>query len=65
MEFDYKNWKRKNLNSIIMNMRKEKRNIQQEFNDESKKHKLFWELEKIQDNKYYFKNINFNINGRL
>lgn len=65
IEFDYNNWKRKNLNSIIMNMRKEKRNIKEEFNDESKKHKLFWELKKVENNTYYFQNTNFNINGKL
>jgi len=65
IEFDYNNWKRKNLNSIIINMKKEKRDIKEEFNDESQKHKLFWNLEKVEDDKYYFKNMNFKINGKL
>lgn len=65
MKFDYSNWKRKNLNKLIVKMRNEKKDIKDNFNEESLKHKLFWELEKEENKNYYFSNIDFKLNGKL
>lgn len=65
MDIDYNKWKKSNLNIIINNMRKNNQIITEDFNNESKKHKLFWELLKVENNQYYFRNINYDLNGRL
>ncbi|WP_297425493.1 helicase C-terminal domain-containing protein [Clostridium sp.] len=65
MEFDYNNWKRININTIINNIKKNNKNLQEEFNNESKKHKMFWELYKVDNGEYYFENINFKLNGKI
>ena len=65
MEFDYNNWKRNNINIIINNIKKNNKNIEDEFNNEAKKHKMFWELLKVENGEYYFENINFKLNGRI
>jgi Rad3-related DNA helicases len=65
MEFDYNNWKRNNINMLIQNIKKENKDISKDFNNEAKKHKLFWELEKIENEEFYFKNINFKLSGRI
>ena len=65
MEFDYNNWKRNNINIIINNIKKNDKSIQEEFNNEAKKHKMFWELLKVENEEYYFENIDFKLNGRI
>lgn len=65
IEFDFNNWKRTNINMIINNIMKSNRNIKEEFNDEAKKHKMFWELHKVENGEYYFENINFKLNGKI
>ena len=65
MEFDYNNWRRNNINIIINNIKKNNRIIEDEFNNEAKKHKLFWELLKVENDMYYFENINFKLNGKI
>ncbi|MBN7575761.1 exonuclease [Clostridium sp. 2-1] len=65
MEFDYNNWRRNNINIIINNIKKNNRSIEDEFNNEAKKHKLFWELLKVENGMYYFENINFKLNGKI
>ncbi|MVX66558.1 DEAD/DEAH box helicase [Clostridium chromiireducens] len=65
MEFDYNNWKRTNINTIINSIKKNNRDLKEEFNNESKKHKLFWELSKVDNGEYYFENINFKLNGKI
>lgn len=65
MQFDYNNWKRSNINIILNNMKRSNKNIQEEFNNEAKKHKLFWELAKVKDQKYYFENIDFKLSGKI
>ncbi|MBE6089881.1 MAG: DEAD/DEAH box helicase [Clostridium beijerinckii] len=65
MEFDYNNWRRNNINTIINNIKKSNKSIKEEFNNEAKKHKLFWELLKVENDMYYFENINFKLNGKI
>jgi len=65
MEFDYNNWRRNNINTIIKNIKKNNKSIEDEFNNESKKHKLFWELLKVENGMYYFENVNFKLNGKI
>ncbi|NRW91817.1 Rad3-related DNA helicase [Clostridium beijerinckii] len=65
MEFDYNNWRRNNINTIINNIKKNNKSIKDEFNNEAKKHKLFWELLKVENDRYYFENINFKLNGKI
>lgn len=65
MEFDYNNWRRANINMIINNLRRNNKNIKKEFNNEAKKHKMFWELLKVENGEYYFENINFKLNGKI
>lgn len=65
MEFDYNNWKRNNINMLIKNIKKENKDISKDFNNEAKRHKLFWELEKVENEEYHFKNINFKLSGRI
>lgn len=65
MEFDYNNWRRNNINTIIKNIKKNNKSVKEEFNNESKKHKLFWELLKVENDMYYFENINFKLNGKI
>jgi len=65
MKFDFNNWKRNNINMLINNIKKDNKSLQNDFNNEAKKHKMFWELEKFENQKYYFKNIDFRLNGRI
>ena len=65
MKFDYTNWKRHNLNKIIKDMQKENKDIKAEFNFESDKHKMFWMLDKTEDNHCYFSNIDFKLDGNI
>lgn len=65
MEFDYNNWRRSNINIIINGIKRNNKNIQEEFNNEAKKHKMFWELSKVENGEYYFQNINFKLNGKI
>lgn len=65
MEFDYNNWKRNNLNIIIKNMKQNNQAIEDTFNRESKKHKQFWELVKVEKGEYSFRNVNFTLKGKL
>lgn len=65
MQFDYNNWKRSNINMIINNLKKNNKDIKAEFNNEAKKHKMFWELLKVESGEYFFENINFKLNGKL
>ena len=62
---DYNNWTKENLNMIVSRMRKDKVDIKDKFNDESKKYKMFWELCNVENGIYYFENINYKLNGRL
>ena len=65
MNYDYNNWKKNNLNIVINNMKKNNQNIEKYFNNESKKHKLFWELLEVKNGEYLFRNINFQLRGKL
>ncbi|MDR3595269.1 helicase C-terminal domain-containing protein [Clostridium sp.] len=65
MQFDYNNWKRSNINIILNTMKRNNKNIQEEFNNEAKKHKMFWELSKVENQEYYFENIDFKLNGKI
>ena len=65
IEFDYNNWRRNNINIIINNIKKNNKNVQADFNNEAKKHKMFWELLKVENGEYYFENINFKLNGKI
>jgi ATP-dependent DNA helicase DinG len=65
MQFDYNNWKRSNINNIINNMKKNNKNLVEDFNNEAKKHKLFWELSKVENDEFYFENIDFKLNGKI
>ncbi|OOM09097.1 helicase C-terminal domain-containing protein [Clostridium saccharobutylicum] len=65
IEFNYNNWKRNNINIILKNLKKNNKNIEQNFNNEAKKHKMFWELYKIENEQYYFKNMNFKLKGKI
>ena len=65
MDFDYNNWRRANINIIINSLRKNNKDIQKEFNNEAKKHKMFWELLKVENGEYYFENINFKLSGKI
>ena len=42
-----------------------KKDIGVEFEGESKKHKMFWELEGVENGIYNFKNINYELKGKL
>ncbi|SFC21089.1 helicase C-terminal domain-containing protein [Clostridium uliginosum] len=59
MDDDYNFWKKYNLNLIIKDIKKNKQDIKNDFNNEAKKHKLFWELLGCKDGQYYFRNINY------
>jgi ATP-dependent DNA helicase DinG len=65
MEFDYNNWRRSNINRILNSIKRSNKNIQEEFDSEAKKHKLFWELLKVENGEYFFQNINFKLNGKI
>lgn len=65
MEFDYNNWKRSNINKIINDIKKNNKNIKEDFNNEAKKHKMFWELLKIDNGEYHFENITFKLKGKI
>ena len=65
LDNDYNNWTKENLNMIVSRMRKDKVDIKDKFNDESKKYKMFWELCNVENGIYYFENINYKLNGRL
>ncbi|WP_238917330.1 helicase C-terminal domain-containing protein [Clostridium sp. YIM B02555] len=65
MQFDYNNWKRSNINNIINNMKKNNKNLVEDFNNEAKKHKLFWELSKVENDEFYFENMDFKLNGKI
>ncbi len=65
MKFDYNNWQRSNINKIINYIKKTNKNIQEEFNIEAKKHKMFWNLSKVENGEYFFENINFKLNGKI
>ena len=65
MKYDYDNWKRRNLNLVIKKMKHENKDIETEFNIEIKKHKLFWELEKVENGIYHFKNIDYKLIGKI
>lgn len=65
MESDYNNWKKRNLNIMIKKLQREKKDIGLEFEGESKKHKMFWELEGVENGIYNFKNINYELKGKL
>ena len=65
MESDYNNWKKRNLNIMIKKLQREKKDIGVEFEGESKKHKMFWELEGVENGIYNFKNINYELKGKL
>lgn len=65
MEFDYNNWRRTNINILINNIKKNNKDILEEFNNESKKHKMFWNLLKFENGEYYFENIDFKLNGKI
>lgn len=65
MDTDYKNWKRRNLNLIIKKLRSENKDIASAFEVEAKKHKMFWELERVDNGVYHFKNIDYELSGKL
>lgn len=65
MDYDYKFWKKYNLNILLREMRKINKDIEKNFNDEAKKHKSFWELIGIKDDQSYFRNIDFNLKAKL
>ncbi|MCE5221381.1 MAG: DEAD/DEAH box helicase [Clostridium sp.] len=65
IQFNYNNWKRNNINIIINNIKKNNKNLQEQFNNEAKKHKMFWELLKVENEEYYFENIDFQLNGKI
>lgn len=65
MNKDYNNWKKRNLNLIIKKLQSENKDIALEFEGESKKHKMFWELEKVDHGIYHFKNIDYELSGRV
>lgn len=65
IEHDYKQWKKRNLNMIIKNMKINNKNIEEEFNNEAKKLKMFWELDFVDNGNYHFKNMNYRLNGRI
>ncbi|WP_315080078.1 helicase C-terminal domain-containing protein [uncultured Clostridium sp.] len=65
MDYDYKFWKKYNLNILLRDMRKKNKNIESEFNNEAKKHKIFWEILGTKDNQSYFRNIDFNLKAKL
>ena len=50
---------------MIKNMKINKRDIPSEFNDEAQKLKMFWELESVENGIYHFKNINYELSGKL
>lgn len=62
---DYNSWRKENLNMIITKMRSSNMDIKEKFNDESKKYKMFWELVKVEEGKYYFENLDYKLNGKL
>lgn len=65
IDYDYKFWKKYNLNILLRDMRKKNKNIELEFNNEARKHKIFWELLGIKDEQCYFRNIDFNLKAKL
>ncbi|MGN0143576.1 MAG: helicase C-terminal domain-containing protein [Clostridium sp.] len=65
MEDDYRQWKKRNLNIMIKNMKINKRDIPSEFNDEAQKLKMFWELDSVDNGVYHFKNLNYRLSGRI
>ncbi|AOR23528.1 helicase C-terminal domain-containing protein [Clostridium taeniosporum] len=65
MDYDYKFWKRYNLNVLLREMRKKGKDVEKNFNDESKKHKLFWQLAGVKDGQSYFRNIDYNLKAKL
>ena len=65
MDKDYNNWRKENLNMIINRMKKSNTDIKERFNDESKKFKTFWELCNVEDENYYFKNLDYKLNGKI
>ncbi len=65
MEFDYTNWKRENLNKLVLNIKNGNRSIEEEFNIESEKNKMFWSLDRVEEKYYYFSNINLKIHGKI
>ncbi|MDR5587855.1 helicase C-terminal domain-containing protein [Clostridium aquiflavi] len=65
IDYDYKFWKKYNLNILLRDMRKKNKNIEIEFNNEARKHKIFWELLGTKDEQSYFRNIDFNLKAKL
>lgn len=65
IKLDYNNWKRRNLNLMIKKLKVEKKNINLEFENEAKKLKMFWELKSVEKGVYTFKNIDYELKGRI
>ena len=65
MDGDYQNWKKRNLNIMIKKLQSEKKDIAAHFAGESKKHKMFWELESVENGVYNFKNMDYELSGKL
>lgn len=65
MNNDYRNWKRYNLNILINKLKRENADIESNFKEEASKHKMFWELVSVNNGEYCFKNMDFELKGKI
>ncbi|GAA0076272.1 helicase C-terminal domain-containing protein [Clostridium sp. CTA-5] len=65
MDYDYGIWKKYNLSLLLKDIKSNEKDIEKYFNNEAKKHKMFWEFLGVKDNQCYFRNINYNLKSKL
>ena len=65
MKNDYRRWKRYNLNVLINKLKRENADIESKFSEEASKHKSFWELADVNNGEYCFRNMDFELKGRI